>query len=416
MTRPTPLAAPQDPSRLVAAHVAAINFYRQHLLDNNDARMYLARRGLAILALRDLPWRPGIDKPWEVGYAPNTWTALRDHLRELGFTTAELTGAGLARTAASGRAYDTFRDRLMFPIRTADGNPIGFTGRALHPTDKAPKYLNTAETKIFHKGQILFGLAEQNDRIRAGGAPVIVEGPLDVHAIWLAHPSDAGLPRVAVAACGTALTPAHVALLTALPGATRHGITTAYDNDPAGRAATERAWNMLYNTGLHLRAAVLPDGADPADLITHPGDIAALRAGLSHRARSLLETVIDHRLDRFITRYEDTPDSPELRVAAVRAVADLLTHMRPDNSHELVDHIAAITGAAPEVVISVVIGAFDDQSASHPDSPRPTAQPPPPASPATRAFAPPEGAPQTAGRPNHPISTRAFLRRRPGRR
>ncbi|MDT5028497.1 MAG: primase, partial [Micromonosporaceae bacterium] len=376
-----------DPHRLIAAHAAAIDFYRQHLLDNDTARLYLARRGFAILALRDLPWQPGIDKPWRIGYAPATWTALTDHLIHKGFTTAELVTAGLARTATTGRAYDTFRDRIMFPIRSADGEPIAFTGRALYPSDKAPKYLNTPDSPIFHKGQHLYGLAEQHDRLHAGGAPVIVEGPLDVHAVWLAHPDGAGLPRVALAACGTALTPNHIALLTALPGITRHGITTAYDNDTAGRAATERAWNLLHTIkGLPLRAAVLPDGADPADLTTHPDRVAALRAGLTHEARPLLEAVIDQHLDQFINRHADTPDSPELRVAAVRNVAHLLTHMPPDDSHRIVKHVAGITGAAPEVVTSAIIAAFDQEDAGHPGSPPATAQPPPSRPRAGRAF------------------------------
>jgi DNA primase catalytic core len=415
MTTPTQ-PRPVDPVRLYAAHTAAVDFYRQQLLDNDDARMYLARRGLAILALRDLPWQPGIDKPWRVGYAPHAWTALTDHLTGLGYSVDELGAAGLARTAASGRVYDTFRDRIMFPIRDPAGAIIAFTGRALHPGDRTPKYLNSPETVIFHKGQILYGLAEQHDRLRAGGAPVIVEGPLDVHGVWLAHPNEAGLPRVGLAACGTALTPHQVTLLAGQPGARRHGITTAYDSDLAGRAATERAWNMLHPTGLPLHAASLPDGSDPADLIRHPDDIAALRAALSHQAQPLLEAVIDHRLDRFIDRHADRPDSPELRVAAVRAVADLLAHMTPGQSQRLIEHVAAVTGAASEVVMSVVIEALDQQAARHPDIPDPTAQPPPDRHAAGRAFPPVTMPAASSGRPKHPINTKALLRRRPGRR
>ncbi|MCQ7029835.1 hypothetical protein MRO55_25350, partial [Escherichia coli] len=87
----------------------------------------------------------------------------------------------------------------------------------------------TPDTSIFHKGQLLYGLAEQHGRLAAGAPPVLVEGPLDVLAVWLAHPADAGLPRAALAACGTALSADHIAALTALPGAGRHGITTCYD-------------------------------------------------------------------------------------------------------------------------------------------------------------------------------------------
>jgi DNA primase catalytic core len=198
-------------------------------------------RGFAALALRDLPWHSAIDKPWQVGYAPPGWRHLTDHLTRLDFSVDELVAAGLARQSAAGRAYDTFRDRIMFPIRSADGNPVAFTGRTLQPDERIPKYLNTPNTAIFHKGQILYGLAEQADRFAAAAAPVLVEGPFDVIATWLAHPDQSGLPRAAPAACGTNLSPHLVAALVTLPGAAQHGITACFDPDPAGIAATERA-------------------------------------------------------------------------------------------------------------------------------------------------------------------------------
>ena len=408
-----------DPARLVAAHSAAIGFYRHHLLGDDTARLYLARRGLAALALRDLPWHPAVDKPWRVGYAPATWTALTDHLTRLGFTTAELLAAGVARQSASGRVYDTFRDRIMFPIRAADGQPVAFTGRALHVGDRTPKYLNTPDTTIFHKAQTWYGWAEQVDRLGAGGAPVIVEGPLDVIAVWLAHPADAGLPRVAVAACGTNLSPDHIAALTALPGAVRHGITIAYDPDPAGIAATERAWTLLHtHRGIPLHAAVLPDGADPADLLARPGGIAALREGLTHRRRPLVEAVIDHRLHQFLQRHAERPDSLELRVAALHTVAELLTHIPTEQSRRVLEHVADLTGTTVDVVASTVIAAFDREHGDNTiTAPQPTAQPPPPRPTAARAFRPPDtNYPPPASRAGHAVNPATMRRRRPGRR
>jgi DNA primase len=348
-----------EPVRLVAAHREAVGFYRYHLLTDDTARLYLARRGLAALALPDLPWHPAVDKPWQVGYAPPGWRHLTDHLIRLGYTDDELIAAGLARRASSGRVYDTFRDRIMFPIRNAANEVVAFTGRALRPHERTPKYLNTAETSIFHKRQTWYGLAEQADRLAAGAPPVIVEGPLDVIAVWLAHPDNAGLPRAALAACGTNLSADHIASLTALPGAARHGITTCYDPDPAGAAATERAWQHLHRSDVPLRAAGLPDGADPADLLTVPGGHAVLREALSHRARPMLDTLIDQRLDGFFDRYADRPDSIELRVAAVHAVTDLLTHAPPDRANSLVEHVAEVTGTDVETVVNAVIAAYD---------------------------------------------------------
>jgi DNA primase len=404
-----------DPARLIAAHREAIGFYRHHLLANDDARLYLARRGFAVLALRDLPWHAAVDKPWQVGYAPPGWRQLTDHLTRLGYTLDELVAAGLARRSAGGRVYDTFRDRIMFPIRSAGGGPVAFTGRTLQTDERIPKYLNTSNTPLFHKGQTLYGLAEQVDRLAAGAAPVLVEGPLDVVATWLAHPPEAGLPRAALAACGTNLSTDHVAALTALPGAARHGITACYDPDPAGTAATERAWHLLHHhRGIPLRAAVLPDGCDPADLANQPGGLAALREGLTHRARPLLEAVIGLRLDAFRDRYADRPDSAELRVAAVHTVADLLTHVPPDDARRVIEDVAAITATSVEVVVSAVVAAFDREDGT--TAPSPAAQSPP--RPAIAAAFPPRSAP--AAQPSgsavagHPASHTPTLRS-PGR-
>jgi DNA primase len=408
-----------DPTRLVAAHREAVGFYRRHLLASDHARAYLASRGFAVLAHPDLPWRPGVDKPWQVGYAPPGWRHLTDHLTRLGYRVDELVAAGLTRQSAAGRVYDTFRNRIMFPIHDSIAGPVAFTGRALQPDERIPKYLNTPNTVIFHKGHIFYGLAEQADRLAAAAAPALVEGPLDVIATWLAHPHHAGLPRAALAACGTTLSPEHVSELLRLPGTRQHGITVCYDPDPAGFAATERAWHLLcHHRDIALHYAVLPDGHDPADLATAPGGLAALRERLTHRARPLLEAVIDHRLEDFITRNADRPDSNELRVGAVHWVADLLTHIPPNDALRVVEHVAAITGTGIEVVISAVVAAFERDDRTR--APTPAAQSPP--RPAVAAAFPPPST-QSAQEPDppstrHPAHHPPTLRspRHPGRR
>src|SRR5258705_153730 len=178
-------------------------------------------------------------------------------------------------------------------------NPIGVDPTRLvaahrddRPTD-VPKYLNTADTVIYHKGQTLYGLGEQRDRVDAGWAPVIVEGPVDVLAVWLAHPEHTAGGRAAVAACGTSVTEHHAATICALPGAASRGVTVAFDGGPAGRQATERAWHLLPIHDVDLHAATLPPGADPGALIVTAGKTALLRDALSHRARPLVQAVID---------------------------------------------------------------------------------------------------------------------------
>jgi DNA primase len=305
----------------------------------------------------------------------------------------------------------------MFPIRSADGHPVAFTGRTLQTGEQIPKYLNTPNTTIFHKGQTLYGLVEQADRLAAGAAPVLVEGPLDVIATWLAHPPESGLPRAALAACGTNLSPDHVAALAALPGALRHGITTCYDPDPAGIAAAERAWHLLHrHRGIPLHAAVLPDGRDPAALANQRGGLASLREGLSHRARPLLETVIDHRLGAYHDRYADRPDSVELRVGAVHTVAELLTHVPPEDARRVLEHVAAVTAASVETVVNAVIAAFDREDGT--TAPNPAAQSPPTRPAVAAAFPPPSAQPPGPAAAGHPANHTPTLRsaRRTGRR
>jgi hypothetical protein len=246
---------------------------------------------------------------------------LTAHLRACGWRIEELLAAGLTRRAPDGHYYDTFRDRIMIALHNADGDPVGFTGRAIQSTDRIPKYLNTAATPIFRKAQILYGVTEQADRLAAGATTVLVEGPLDVLAVWLAHQDrdvDDG-DRVAVATCSTRLSDAHVGALLGMPGVARHGVILAYDADPVGMAATERAWDLLHPRGVLLLATALPAGADPADLISTRSGVTFLRAVLD-QPRPAVHALIDHRLRTYYDAHRDWPDCAELHVGAVHAV------------------------------------------------------------------------------------------------
>lgn len=212
-------------ARIAAAHQEAANFYRDHLLRADGPRRYLNSRGLGVLTRSDRESQIDSGAPWRLGYAPPGWTNLVDHLTAAGYNPAELITAGLATRSRTGATVDLFRDRIMFPIHAADGRPVAFIGRAA-PTAgvDVPKYLNTPETVAYHKGQTLYGRGEQTDQIAAGAAPIAVEGPMDVLAVWLAHP-DAD--RIAIAACGTGFNAHHAAVVTAMPGAVRQGVTVA---------------------------------------------------------------------------------------------------------------------------------------------------------------------------------------------
>jgi DNA primase len=304
----------------------------------------------------------------------------------------------------------------MFPIHDPHGEPIAFTGRAPDRATDVPKYLNTTDTVIYHKGQTLYGLGEQRDRVDAGWAPVIVEGPVDILAVWLAHPQHAAGGRAAVAACGTSVTEHHAATICALPGAARYGVTTAFDDDPAGRKATERAWHLLPIHDVDLHAATLPPGADPGALIATAANTAVLRDALSHRARPLVHAVIDIRLDRLTERYPNLLTHIEGRITAARALATFLTDLPAGQILTLATYIADRTGAGIDTVASTVIANIEaapgrpvprssTQSVKGPPArpADPDARPAGPRPRRGRSFPPPNTRSTRPAQPAHPV-------------
>ncbi len=278
------------PARLAQVNQLAADFYR-HQLPDSWALPYLTERfGTADPA------------PLQAGYAPNDWTALVSHLRRRGVTDTEMVTAGLATVASTGRLIDRFRDRAVLPI-IHNHQVLGFVGRR-HPRyrdedRKGPKYLNTATTPLYSKGEQLF-IAGQ---LQPGQVPVLVEGPMDAWAVTLAGQGH----YVGAAPLGTSLTEAQVAQLY------RHGQhpVVATDNDLAGRLAAERDYWLLSMYQLDPRHAALPEGADPADLLAD-GRSDQLRNAIAG-ARRLADSLIDERLS--------SSQGAEAILDAVRVVA-----------------------------------------------------------------------------------------------
>ncbi|WP_246371241.1 MobF family relaxase [Nocardioides pelophilus] len=232
------------------------------------------------------------DERFRPGQAPAGWTNLVDHLRGRGVSDAEMLATGVAVEASTGRLIDRFRDRVMFPV-IHQGEVLGFVGRRrpdLTDADKGgPKYLNTADTPLFHKGAQLFGVVDE--LLAEGAVPVIVEGPMDAVAVTLA---SAGL-YLGVAPLGTSLTDEQAAQLAA---AGRDPIV-ATDADLAGQVAAERDFWMLTPHGLDPGYARFPDGLDPADLLAQRGPAALTAAVASGQPafRSLGDHLLSERLD-----------------------------------------------------------------------------------------------------------------------
>lgn len=229
-----------------------------HSLKESPAYSYALSRGLSEETIKN----------WGLGFAPDAWRTLLEALTLEGFTVPELLSAGLIKEADGkpGTYYDRFRNRLMFPIRDAAGHVVAFTGRALAQDDLA-KYLNSPETDLYHKSEILFGMDRARDAIRVRGFTMLVEGQLDV---LLAH--QAGFQN-AVALSGTALSDKHLSLMKRYS----ENLMLVLDADPAGLKATARSAALALTSGLRVKAARLPKGKDPADLISEDPKEFAVR-------------------------------------------------------------------------------------------------------------------------------------------
>ncbi len=233
--------------RLQEAVAQAISFYHQLLLDSEaagTARRYLRSRG----------FDGDVARRFSLGWSPESFDAVSLHLQKHTFSRDDIVDAGLAFVNKANRLQDSFRSRVMFPIWDARGEPVGFGGRALDA--QGPKYKNTADTVLYQKSRLLYGLHWAKGEIVARGEVIICEGYTDVMAFALA-----GVPN-AVATCGTALADEHFLTLKNLA----RKVILAYDADGAGQAAAERCYQWEQRYEVQFQVADLEAGRDPADV------------------------------------------------------------------------------------------------------------------------------------------------------
>ena len=304
-------AAPETSgrSRLYAANTAAAEFFRSQLLtpDAEAARRFLGERG----------FDAGAAAHFGVGFAPKGWDGMLKALTAQGFTREELTNAGLVSAGQRG-VYDRFRGRLVWPIRDVTGQTIGFGARRLFDDDKGPKYLNTPETPIYKKAQVLYGL-DLAKRDIARGDPrrvVVVEGYTDVMACHLAGVTTA------IATCGTAFGAEHIKTLRRVMGddSAAGEVVFTFDGDEAGQKAALRAFSEDSRFTAQTFVAVAPDGLDPCDLRLQRGD-AAVR-GLLDAKVPMFEFAIDRKLSGYDLA------TVEGQVGALRAAAPIVAEIR----------------------------------------------------------------------------------------
>jgi DNA primase len=325
-------------SRLIAAHAAAAKFYQNLLNTSPDAafgRELLTKRGFDRAAC----------EAFGVGYAPNSWDGMTKELRSQDFTIEELELAGLSKMGERG-PIDKFRNRLMWPIRDISGDVVGFGARKLasDEEDQGPKYLNTSETPIYKKSQVLYGLDIAKKEIAKKRQVVVVEGYTDVMACHLA-----GI-TTAVATCGTAFGPDHIRIIRRLlmdDDAFRGEVIFTFDGDAAGQKAAMRAFNEDQKFVTQTFVAVEPDGLDPCDLRQTKGDLA-LRDLIARRI-PLFEFAIKTELNLH------NLNTAEGRVNALNATAPLVSQIRDKSLRpEYARLLAGWLGVEVEIVTKAV--------------------------------------------------------------
>ena len=256
--------------RMLEMHkLAAKHFYTNLTKENNPCRQYLESRGLDTASVT----RYGL------GYAKNDFSDLKNLLISKGFSLSEMFEAGLvAKSQKNGSYYDKFRDRLMFPVIDLRGNVVAFSGRALSP-DAKPKYINTSETPIYKKGNILFGMNLAKDKNE--GTLILCEGNIDVVML-----SQAGF-RNAVAPLGTAFTVEQARVIAKYA----KNVVIAFDSDAAGEKATTRAIDYLKSKGISVRVLQMQGAKDPDEYIKKFGKDRF--AGLINRSKTPTEYALD---------------------------------------------------------------------------------------------------------------------------
>jgi DNA primase len=248
--------------KLLKLHAEAADWFHENLTKREigePARKYLKQRGIT----------GEIAKRWQLGYAPDEWDAFGSWARGQGYDTRELVASGLIKTKDDDQtpnldprnSYDRFRGRIMFPICNREGEVIAFSGRLLKEQEGAAKYLNSPETPLFRKGNVLFGLHKSKRALIEANCAIVCEGQLDLISLF-----EAGITNV-VAPQGTAFTENQARILKRFA----EEVVLCFDSDAAGAKAAERSLDALLEKDFIVRVVELPPGEDPDSLVRREG-------------------------------------------------------------------------------------------------------------------------------------------------
>ena len=320
----------QTRRKLLKLHAEAVEWFHENLIKSKvgeSARRYLKRRGIT----------GEIAKRWQLGYAPDEWDAFGNWARAQGYEQRDLLASGLLKTRdendVQGRqsAYDRFRGRVMFPICNDVGEVIAFSGRLLEDEKGAAKYLNSPETPLFRKGNVLFGLHKSKRALIEANCAIVCEGQLDLISLF-----EAGITNV-VAPQGTAFTETQARILKRYV----NEVVLCFDSDAAGTKAAERSLEALLQNGLFIRVVELPPGEDPDSLIRSEGK-EAFEKGLA-TARDFFDYLIEREAAL------SKPESSVERIQLARRIVEKVARV-PDSllRGEIVKKTAARLNLAAE--------------------------------------------------------------------
>ncbi|MFT2014876.1 DNA primase [Streptomyces sp. 796.1] len=319
----TPGRQQGERTRLVEAHKVAAQFYAEQLgsPEAEIGRVFLAERGFDQAAAEH----------FGIGYSPAGWDHLIRFLRGRGFSDKELLLSGLAQEGRRG-PIDRFRGRLMWPIRDITGEVIGFGARKLRDDDNGPKYLNTPETPLYRKSQVLYGIDLAKKEIAKSNRAVVVEGYTDVMACHLAGVTTA------IATCGTAFAGEHIKILRRLlMDNSGSEVVFTFDGDAAGQKAALRAFEDDQKFAAETSIAITPGGMDPCELRLAEGDTAV--AQLVDSRTPLFAFAIRHVVSRH------NLDTAEGRAAALEAAAPIVANIKNSSiQHEYAVALAGMLG------------------------------------------------------------------------
>lgn len=272
-----------EKEKLFSIMEQATLYYQSKLQDNSKVEDYLKNRGI----------KPKTISEFRVGFAPEGWRELYQYLTGKGITPGEMLSCGLIKKmeGAPNSFYDTFRGRIVFPIADSSGRVVGFSGRILVSDDKSPKYLNSPETVLFNKSEVLFGLDKAKRDIKIHDYSVLVEGQMD---LVMMH--QVGITNT-VATSGTALTQEQLIKLRRLS----NRIIICYDGDNAGFNASNRSSKVALSLGMDLKVAQMPLGKDPADLAK---ESPVVLAETLKDSKHIIDFYTDNLLERKISGRE----------------------------------------------------------------------------------------------------------------